>query len=150
MKKNEMIQLAIFLVLPLAAFGQNWTDEQQEVLAWEEACISGDDFDEFSDCFHNDFVGWGIDYPVPTSKADRLKLLADEFERFEYEVLLFKPLSVFIQGNTAIINYLSSARLTNTDTGEVSLVTSRWTDVAMQDGNTWSWVADHGVSVSPE
>ncbi len=128
------------------AFAEEWTKEQQELLEWEEACISTNDYDQWVSCFHDDFVGWGMGFPVPTSKSDRAKANVDDFETFYSEVLLFKPLSVVMHGNTAIIIYIANRKTTNNDTQEVTYTTSLWTDVCLREDGNWYWIADHGTS----
>ena len=144
------IALAVGLLLPLSVFGEDWTDAQQEVLAFEEACVTTNDLDDFMACFHEDFEGWGMDSTVPTSKADRKGLAENAFANFDQDVLLFKPLSVIVKGNMAVVNYLTVAKITNTTTEEVNYETHRWTDVCLKDGGKWTWIADHGVDISSD
>ena len=150
MQKITRAVLAVGLLLPLSVFGEDWTAEQQEVLAWEEACITTDDVNEFHACFHEDFEGWGINSTVPTTKADRRGLFENGFASFDSDVLLFKPISVIVKGNTAVINYITVAKIKNNDTEEINYETERWTDVAIKDGRQWTWIADHGEDISDD
>ena len=111
----------LILLFSSFAFAEDWTKEQQELLEWEEACISTDDHDQWVSCFHDDFVGWGMGFPVPTSKSDRAQSAVDSFESFDSEVLLFKPLSVVMHGNTAVIVYIDNRKTTNNATQEVNV-----------------------------
>ena len=101
-------------------------------------------------CFHEDFEGWGEGSTVPTTKADRKGLFENGFASFDSDVLLFKPLSVIVKGDMAVINYLTVAKITNKATDEVNYESQRWTDVAIKEGGQWTWIADHGESISDD
>lgn len=150
MKIKTRICLMSVLLLPILASGEDWTKEQKEVLAFEEACLTAKNADEFMGCFHKDFVGWGEDFTVPTSKADRLKPIADGFENFDSETLLFKPISVIVKGNMAVVSYIQFGKITNKTTDEVEYFTERWTDVCLKEGGKWTWISDHGVDLSSD
>ncbi len=150
MKIKTRICLVTALLLPILASGEDWTNEQQEVLAFEEACITSKNADELIACFHQDYVGWGMDSTVPVSKADLLNLIADSFENFDTESLLFKPVSVIVKGNMAVVSYIDSGKTTNKTTDEVEYYTARWTDVCLKEGGKWTWISDHGVDLSSD
>lgn len=150
MQNKFKIVLAVGLLLPLSVFGEDWTAAQQEVLAFEEACVTTNNVDELNACFHEDFEGWGMDATVPTTKADRKGIFENGFASFDADVLLFKPLSVIVKGNMAVVNYLTVAKITNKATDEVNYETQRWTDVCLKDGGKWTWIADHGVDISSD
>lgn len=134
----------------MLAFCEDWTTAQQEVLAFEEACITTKNADELIGCFHRDYVGWGLDSTVPQSKADVTKWIAHGFENFERESILFKPLSVIVKGNMAVVSYIDSGRTRNKATDEVEYYTERWTDVCLKDNGKWTWISDHGVDLSSD
>ena len=150
MKIKTRIFLVSALLLPLIASAEDWTKEQKEVLAFEEACITTKDVDEFMGCFHEDYVGWFIDSTVPLSKSDREKPDADYFENIDGQVLLFKPVSVIVKGNMAVISYVTRDKSTNKTTGEVTYSRGRWTDVCLKEGGKWTWISDHGVDISSD
>jgi len=150
MKKLERGILVSVLLLPLTVFAENWTKEQQEVLAFEEACIAAQNADELKACFHQDYVGWGMTSPVPLSNSDQVKLIDESFASFETESLLFKPLSVVVKGNMAVVTYIDAGKSTNKSTDEVEYYTHRWTDVCLKDGGKWYWIADHGVDITTD
>lgn len=144
----KIILLTAVLLLPAYASADNWSKEQIEVLKFEEACVSAKSADQLIDCFHEDFVGWGLGSTVPTSKADRVKFIVDAFENNDSETMLFKPISVIVKGNMAIISYITSDKTTNRTTQEVEYSTQRWTDVCLKDGGKWYWISDHGLDIS--
>lgn len=137
---------AVVLLSPISSYSEDWSTEQLELLEWEKQCISADNAQDFIGCFHEDFVGWGMGYPVPTNKSDREATAENGFENFPSELVYFHPLSVEIYGNVAVINYLDSRRTTNNHTGEVNYETTQWTDVAIKEDGNWYWIADHGTA----
>ncbi len=140
--------LAVVMLLPICASADNWSKEQLEVLKFEEACVATKDADDFIACFHEDFVGWGQGSTVPTTKTDRLKFIADGFGNSDSETLLFKPLSVIVKGNMAVVTYIQTSKTTNNATDEVEYSTQRWTDVCLKEDGQWTWISDHGVDIS--
>lgn len=142
------ILLATVLLLPTYVSADDWSKEQMEVLKFEEACVSAKSADQLIGCFHKDFVGWGSGSTVPTSKADRVKMIVNRFESSERETMLFKPVSVIVKGNMAVISYVASTKSTNKTTKEVRYSTERWIDVCLKDGGKWYWISDHGVKIS--
>ncbi len=148
MKKTEVTALVLTLLLPITALADEWTKEQQEVLAFEQACIDAKSAEALNACFHRDYVGWGIGSPVPLTKNEQTKLIADSFASTETELLLFKPLSVVIKGDMAVVSYISSGKVTDKRTEEAEYFIQRWTDVCVKDGGKWYWIADHGVDIS--
>lgn len=136
------------LLLPLSAFADDWSKEQQEVLAFEEACTNPQDPNEAKACYHEDYVGWSRGSPVALSKNDLLKLIDDEFATTETESLLFKPVSVIVKGNMAVVSYIIVGKATDKRTNEVEHYIHRWTDVSIKDGGKWYWISDHGEDIS--
>jgi len=108
MRRTTFTALALAVFLPLAAQAQQWTAAQQEVWEFEEACWASQDLEAIMACFHDDFLGWGIGYPVPTSKADRRPRFARDFKTEEIVYLNLKPLDVRVLDNVAIVLYLAT------------------------------------------
>jgi ketosteroid isomerase-like protein len=144
----KTILLAVTILLPFCALADDWSKEQKEVLKFEEACISAKSADDLIGCFHEDFVGWGLGSTIPTSKSDRIKGIVDRFENSDSEPMLFKPVSVIVKGNMAIVSYVDSSKSTDKTTKEVEYSTQRWTDVCLKEGGKWYWISDHGVDIS--
>ena len=140
--------LSLFLIsLPLNIAANGWTAEQEEVLAFQIHCQSTQDADEWMECFHDDFNGLGMNLgPMPTNKNDRRNLDSANRATFARELILLKPLSIYVNGNFAIINYVVQQQQTNKKTGEETIQVSRWMDVLLKDNGKWSWISDHGVT----
>ncbi|MFT5502214.1 MAG: ketosteroid isomerase-like protein [Woeseiaceae bacterium] len=73
---------------------------------------------------------------------------ADGLGNFDSETLLFKPLSVIVKGNMAVVTYIQTSKTTNNATDEVEYSTQRWTDVCLKEDGQWTWISDHGVDIS--
>ena len=150
MTKSRTGISVLSLLLPLIAFAEDWSKEQQEVLAFEQACINAKNANELKACFHNDYVGWGMDSTIALSKNEILKSIDDGFATSDSESLVFKPVSVIVKGNMAVISYINAGKNTNKSTNEVEYYTQRWTDVCLKDGGKWYWISDHGVDISTD
>jgi ketosteroid isomerase-like protein len=144
MRRIPSVVFAFVLFLPLTAQAQEWTPEQQELWAWESACWETRDLETIMSCFHEDFVGWGIGNPKPTTKAERRPTFAESFETTESVSLDLQPLEIKIHGNTAVLVYLATTVTRNKETGVETRAVEKWTDVAMREGGRWVWIADHG------
>ena len=140
--------LSLFLIsLPLNIAANEWTAEQEEVLAFQIHCQSTKNVDEWMECFHDDFNGLGMNLgPMPTNKNDRRNLDSADRETFASELILLKPLSIYVNVNFAIVNYVVQQQQTNKKTGEETIQVSRWMDVLLKDNGKWSWISDHGVT----
>ena len=147
MKRIWGVVFAFVLMVPFAAQGQEWTAEQQEVWAWEVACWESADLESNMACFHEDFVGWGVESTSPTTRAERRTIFAQEFETNERVSNDLKPLAIKINGNTAVLVYLATFVRRNNETGEETTSVEQWTDVAVKEGGQWFWIADHGTTV---
>ena len=142
--------VAVLITLASHSWAEDWTKDELELLEWEESCLATSEFDAWLNCFHEDFVGWGMGYPAPQTKSERASLAADFFESTDGELVLFKPLSVQMYGDTAVINYVGTFKIVDKRTEEVTIETSMWTDVCMKDGGKWYWIADHGTPGSDD
>ena len=145
MKKYTIIYLFAIL-LPQSAFAENWSNAQQEVLTFAESCMTAKNADVLLGCFHDDYVGWAM-AAVPLTKADRQKPLRNNLENFDREILLFKPISVIVKGDMAVISYIITGKYTDKATGEIGYYGQRWTDVLVKEGDRWGYISDHGQSL---
>ena len=141
------VVFAIVLLVPVSAQGQEWNAEQQEVWAWEVACWETQDLESNMACFHEDFVGWGVESTSPSTKAERRPIFAQSFETTERVSTDLKPLAIKVNSDTAVLIYLATFVEKNKATGEETTHVEQWTDVAVKDGGQWFWIADHGTTV---
>ena len=148
MKRILGVVFAVVVLLPVSAKGQDWTAEQMEAWTWEVACWESTSLESTMACFHEDFIGWGLGSDSPTSKADRVPLFAESFDTTERVSTDLKPLAITIRGTTAILVYEATTVTRNKESGEETTAVERWTDVAVKEGGTWFWIADHGSAVA--
>ncbi len=143
------VVLTIAAVIASPVFGQEWTEEERTLLAWQEGCVrrAVADFANLHECFHEDFKGWSLDSNNVQTKEERLAEMRGDFEKFDTELMSLEPLSVHISGDIAVILYLTTAKRTNKETGETRAATLRTTDVCVRQGRTWAWIADQTVVV---
>ena len=146
MNRKVITTFVLIFLVPLSAYAEDWSDEQREVLSFAKSCMTSRDADALLDCFHDDYVGWAM-FHIPLTKADRQKPLRNGIENFDSEMMLFKPLSVIVRGDMAVISYIVSTKDTDKATDEISYSTQRWTDVLVKEGNRWSYISDHGESL---
>ncbi len=140
--------IALAVGMPVTAQAQEMTRAQQQVWEWEQGCWATDvTLEDLMACFHEDFLGWGMDYSVPSSKADRRPFFARFFETNETVFQFLNPLSVQVHGDMAVISYLATYTTRNRSTDEETTTTERWTDIAIREGGRWYWIADHGTRV---
>ena len=139
--------VAAFVVALLAAPGplpaQQWSPEQQEVWDAEVACLNAglDNVPARKACVHPDFIGWGIQGPVPMGYSEK------EFDYFfahnTLKVVDAKPLHILVEGDIAIIQ-LMVRRVSSLDGGPDEETWIAWTDIMRRDNGVWRWIADHG------
>jgi hypothetical protein len=137
--------LGLALLLPLTVQGQEWTPEEQELWAWEIACLETLDPETKKACFHDDFIGWGVGGAEPTTKTDRMQLFSETLETYELVSFDTRPLATNLRGNTAVLIYEVTVEMRDRATGEETESIVQWTDVAVREGGRWSWIADHGT-----
>lgn len=135
------------LLLPLCVAAAEWTGEEQAFLEWEMSCWSDTGAGMVERCFHEDYSGWGNDYAVPYDKADRNTMFANERAKTDFELIHLKPLEIHVMDGTAVMLYVVTYEITDKRSGETSVVTEKWTDVAVRDGDDWQWIADHGEAI---
>jgi hypothetical protein len=147
MRRILGVELSLAFLLPLTVQGQDWTPEQQGVWAWEVACLETLDLETKGACFHDDFIGLGTGEAEPTTKSDRMQVFAETLETTELVSFDLRPLAINLHGNTAVLIYEAAMVVRDKATGEETRPVIRWTDVAVREGERWSWIADHGTVV---
>lgn len=146
MKTSLKTALIFITALPFAVSAHQWTAEQQEVIEFEIACWTAGTAEEYAACFNEDYEGWVLRAPVPMNKADRVALAGNAFND-NLEITLFKPMSIIIKSNVAVVNYIIYFEDKNALSGEVESFIQRWIDVAVKEDGKWSWLSDYGNNV---
>jgi len=142
--KRAFLLLIVFgLLSSVTAIAQQWSPEQQEVWDAEVACIQAgvDDLPARKECVHPDFMGWGVQQPVPTSFD------GDEFDYFfahnRFKVFEAQPLHILVDGDLAVIQLIVKD-IASLDNGPDETTWIAWTDIMRRDNGKWRWIADHG------
>jgi hypothetical protein len=131
-----------------SAAAQEWSEEQQEVWNAEVACINSRvdtiDWEARKACFHPDFIGWGVQDPVPTAFGE--KELEYRFGRTVIRLEEMTPLRILVEGDLAVIQLVVHTVM-STDGGPDEETWVGWTDIMKRDDGRWRWIADHGHSI---
>ena len=126
---------------------QNWTAAELAVLDRVEDCVQAEiDRNEAAAaaCFHPEFVGWR--YTMAGTRNNAFERIDRELTRDSGPRLIgfwLQPLSIRIHGDVAVIHYYGYYYLRD-ESGDVSTVRNRWTDVLLDYEGNWVWIADHG------
>ena len=146
MKLRMGLLMASMVAAP--AHAQTWTPAQQAVIDRIEECsqlqIDKNMQGEIG-CFHRDFVGWDNTMPAPRDHEYARAAIERRYARGGGNLIGFsiQPLSVRIIGNVAIAHYYGYSFL-RTPEGVNQTRRNRWTDVLINEGGRWAWIADHG------
>ena len=146
MRSLLLLVVAVLIAAPVSA--QEWTVEQQEVWEFEQACWATRSVSVIMSCFHDDFLGWGLDNTLPTTKSDRTPFFTRDFQTAEQVFLSLQPVAINVRGNTATVLYVATVTNSNRETGVETTRVERWTDIAVREDGRWTWIADHGVLIS--
>ena len=147
MKRILGIVFVMVFLLPLSVQGQEWTAEQMEVWETVQACWSATNVETLSACYHEDLVTWGVGNGVPINKADFRALDARWLDTQEAVWSHYKPLSIDVRGDMAVVIYVMHWAERHKVTGEETEGIINWTEVFVKEGNRWLLLADHGTRV---
>ncbi len=128
---------------------RNWTPQQHAVLDRLDECVqAGLDRNRTVElsCFHRDFSGWRNDMPSLRDGPFVLDEIERSYSEPQSETLVdfsIQPLDVDIYGSIAIIHHYGYYYM-RPEGGETVMRRSRWTDIMLNEGGRWAWIADHG------
>jgi hypothetical protein len=143
------LSLVLAALAPSNGEAQNWTSAQQAVLDRIDQCVQAAiDRNQAGEtgCYHRDFSGWRNDMPGLRDSAFILAEIGRSYSEPQSETLLdysMQPLGVEIYGSVAIVHYYAYFWVRPAG-GEVAMRRSRWTDIMLNEGGQWVWIADHG------
>ena len=135
--------IAAVLFVPLAAQGQSWSPQQQEVWkvvvdSWE--AIRAEDVEWSDKWVHPNAVVWSDQNPMPRTRAQLKKWDRFQFENSTTLVDDFSPAGIVVQGTTAVVHYYYSQGTENMK-GERRTVHGRCTDILIKEGGRWQFIA---------
>ena len=141
------VALVMFAVQPVEHVNaQQWSPEQQEVWDAEVACLNAgiDNIPAFKACIHPEFMGWGVQGPVPLGYSE--KKFDYYFAHNKWKVVDATPLHILVEGDIAIIQ-LMVRDVSSLDGGPDEVSWVAWTDIMKKENGVWRWIADHGHGV---
>ena len=143
----------LFCVLfALPAMAQEWSAAQKEV--WKNvesywALDAAGNLDGFMSYFHDNYMGWDINEPLPMDKASVRKFVDYEYKTSKTILYTIKPVAINVVGNVAIVDYYYT-RIYKDAEGKDKSRSGRWADVVMKQGDKWVLIGDHGGRTSKD
>ena len=154
MRKLFIASLALlfFVLIATPATAQEWSAVQKEVWKNVEAYWGMDaagNLDGFMSYFHDNYMGWDINEPVPMDKASVRKFVEYEYKTTKTIVYNIKPVAINVFGNVAIVDYYYTRILKDAE-GKDKSRSGRWADIVMKQGDKWVLIGDHGGRTSKD
>ena len=124
------------------AVAQTWSPEQQEIWRLEDQqwkMNAAKDLTWIETMVHPNISFWDVDFPAPQNKASLsrwAKYGSTTDTVLEQELF---PISVTITDNVAVAQYRYRVASEN-DKKEREIVTGRYTDVFIKEGNRWLFI----------
>lgn len=143
---------AVMLLVSTNLHAQEWSAAQKEVWKNVEAYWALDaagNLDGFMSYFHDSYMGWDMNEPVPVDKATVRKFVDYEYKNQKTIVYNIKPVGINVIGNFAIVDYYYT-RIAKDADGKDKARSGRWADILMKQGDKWVLVGDHGGRTSKE
>ena len=131
-----------------AGISQEWSKEQQMVWKNVEAywkVASEENLEAYMAYFHEDYLGWNNNTPLPGDKADVKKWMPHWWKKSSVTIYDIEPVGIAVFGDVAVAHYYYTMVVAN-DEGKERTMEGNWTDVLMKQGDKWVLIADHGGS----
>jgi ketosteroid isomerase-like protein len=131
---------------------QEWSAAQKEVWKNVEAYWALDaagNLDGFMSYFHENYMGWDINEPLPGDKATVKKFIEHEYKTQKTILYNIKPVAINVIGNVAIVDYYYT-RIAKDAEGKEKSRSGRWADIVMKQGDKWVLIGDHGGRTSKD
>jgi ketosteroid isomerase-like protein len=151
---KSIIACALLCLNSLAGsvHAQEWNAAQKEV--WEniEAFWARDaagDVEGYLSYFHEDYVGWNLNDPLPTDKARSRKHYEHSSKREKTVFYDIQPVAINIFDDVAIVHYYYSYVFKDSE-GKEHDRSGRWADIWMKQGDRWALIGDHGGQTSDD
>ena len=125
------------------AVAQSWTPEQQGLWSLEEQqwkMAAAKDASWIDSMVHSNISYWDTDQPGPQNKASLTRWVKYNYATSTVLEQELFPISMTITGNVAVVHYRYRIASEN-DKGEREIVTGRYTDVLVKEGNRWLFIA---------
>ena len=141
--------LVLFLFISMqTGISQEWSKEQQ--LVWKNVetywKIAGEEnLQEYMSYFHDDYLGWAVNTPLPSTKANVSKWMKHWWSKINVTIYDIQPVGIAVFGDVAVVHYYYTMMVANEE-GKESERTGSWTDILMKQGDKWVLIGDRGGS----
>lgn len=145
-RKLAVAFLSLFLLTPTALLYAQDTPDDAAVwavieLQWEST--QRGDKDWMEELLSESFVGWANDSPAPQTKESITMWQRFQSKQFNGEMHELFPLSIVVQGDTAVAHYLYTNAGKDAE-GKSVISSGRYTDVLVREEGAWKFIAWHG------
>ena len=137
------------LLLPVTVQAQRWSQEQQEVWefiiqSWE--ADTGEDITWVDRMVHQEFRGWDASLPMPRDRDTQRRWSRYGDESSNTLIYSVFPLSIVVQGNTAVALYYGS--IVNEDLeGDRETTHFKEVDVLIREDGEWKFLSWMGADL---
>lgn len=138
------------LLVSTEASAQDWSPVQKEVWKNVEAYWALDaagNMEGFMAYFHDNYIGWDINEPLPMDKLSAKKFIDHSYKTEKTILYNIKPVAINVFGNVAIVDYYYTQLVKDAE-GKEKGRSGRWADVVMKQGDKWVLIGDHGGRTS--
>ncbi len=144
MTATRVLALLLMAALSPIAYSREWSADQLEVWSRLTSCwamFETGPFEDFAACYHEDYIGWYFEDPVPMPFSEKyIKFIQERTPRL---IHVLQPREILIHGNTAIAHYSALVAVQGED-GEAISAWESWTDTLVKEGGVWQILGDHG------
>jgi len=150
LKACFLLILVTLFVSALSSFAEEWTPEQETV--WKTVqeyngyFLKGD-FEKYISYCDPDYLGWNYQYDIPWDKSTFAEWSKYYFETTKIVQWNIMPVGIKIHDNVAFVHYYFSGIEKDKD-GKEKVLSGRFTDILMKEGNKWLIIGDHGGELS--
>ena len=137
MRALLLLAVAALFAVPVSA--QQWTAEQQAVLAVVEDTWTENDPTWVTRVTHPEMLGWSNEFPVPRDQATFGRWSRHSLETSTGLMHSLAPVGIVIRGDAAIVHYYASWSEEDRE-GKRETTTSRCTDTLTRDGGQWLYL----------
>ncbi len=148
--KTIVFVLCTFLFVS-SALAQEWTKDQLELwtsieATWEK--WQGGDTDGALATFHEGYLGWSNEYPMPADKAKITKVWNMMKDSYEVMFLDLEPVRIVVVGDAAVAHYYFNfyARFM----GKEESVKGKNSEFYVKEGGKWMLLGDYTTTAEKD
>ncbi len=139
---RSLLFLVVALLISVPVSAQEWTAEQQAVLAVvEQSWVDdlGKDATWVDRFTHPEMLSWGNTYPVPRDQTASKRWSEYGDENSTALVHSISPLGIAVRGDAAVVHYYATVAAEDRE-GKRETTTSRCTDTFTREGGQWLYL----------